>query len=226
MLNSNDIDFNPILQIVNLSTKFRKSTLNSAEHAQKQVALEVSNKSGCCLTVKMASQSNNASRNLKSGRIVEIPMFQILKYSCENNGIQHSIASRAKLKIIGFDAKLVEMRKVKVAIEKVSSSNNSIIMKKEENLLKENKILTNNQCNKCKGEICSSIGLHFSARITKMRKIELIDFADISNECYFIKDTDKIENNNKLCRFLLCWWFATNAHLISGKAIGLNHLIA
>ena len=185
---------------------------------QKQVALEVADKSGYYLTVKIASQSNDVSGNLKSGCIIEIPMFQILKYSYECNDIQHSIILCAKLKIIGFDAKLVEMRKAKVVIEKVSSSNNSIVMKKEENLLKENEILINNQCNKCEGKTCSSHGLHFSACITKICKIELINIADISNEYYFIKDTDKIENNNKLCRFLLYWWFATNTCLISGKA--------
>ena len=81
--NSNDVDFNPILQIINLSTKFRKFTLNSTEHAQKQVTLEVSDKSGHCLTVKMASQLNDVSGNLKSGCVIEIPMFQILKHSCE-----------------------------------------------------------------------------------------------------------------------------------------------
>ena len=49
-------------------------------------------------------------------------------------------------------------------------------------------------------------------------KIELINIADISSECYFINDSGKIENNNKLSRFLLYWWFATNVYLISGKA--------
>ena len=203
--------------------------MNSTEHAQKQFTLQVSDKSGYHLTVKIASQSNDVSGNLKSRRIIEILMLQILKHSHENNGIQHSIVSCAKLKIIGFNAKLVETRKAKVAIEKVSSSNNSIIMKKEENLLKENEILINSQCNKCEGKTCSLRSLHFSMRIAKMHKIELISIADISDECYFIKDTDKIKNNNKLCRFLLCWWFATNAHLISGKANRIelpNYLIA
>ena len=103
----------------------------------------------------MASQLNDMSGNLKSGCIIEIPMFQILKYLHDNNDIQHSIILCTKLNIIGFDAKLVEMCKLKVAIDEVSSSNNSIIMKKEDKSLKENETLKHNYCNKCEGDFNS-----------------------------------------------------------------------
>ena len=41
---------------------------------------------------------------------------------------------------------------------------------------------------------------------------------DISNECYFVRDNDNPDRNNKLCRYLLYWWFATNLCLITGES--------
>ena len=41
---------------------------------------------------------------------------------------------------------------------------------------------------------------------------------DISNGCYFVGDSDDADSNNKLCRLLLYWWFATNVCLITGKS--------
>ena len=40
----------------------------------------------------------------------------------------------------------------------------------------------------------------------------------ISNEYYFIKENDDIENNDILCKFLICLLFNTNAYLISDKS--------
>ena len=50
-----------------------------------------------------------------------------------------------------------------------------------------------------------------------MHEIEKFSMLDTSNECYLIKDSDNIEMNNRLCRFLLCWWFATTVCLMTGK---------
>ena len=91
IFNRDDIDFYHILQITKISTKFRKFTLNSTECTQKQVTLEVEDKTRCCLIVEMSRQSNDVSKNLKSGSIVEIEMFQILKYSHENDDLQFSV---------------------------------------------------------------------------------------------------------------------------------------
>ena len=70
--NSNDINYNPILQIINTSTKIRKFALNSMERATKQATLQVSDEKGNYLTVKIASQLSDLSGNLKSGPIIEM----------------------------------------------------------------------------------------------------------------------------------------------------------
>ena len=75
------------------------------------------------MTVKIASQSNNAHRNLKSGHIIEIERFQVLKHSCENNHMQYSVILCTKLKIICFSTQLLEICEAKTGSEKKTSSN-------------------------------------------------------------------------------------------------------
>ena len=45
IFNRNDIDFNPIFQAIDTSTKFRKFSLNSTEHVKNKVVLQVAEKS-------------------------------------------------------------------------------------------------------------------------------------------------------------------------------------
>ena len=40
----------------------------------------------------------------------------------------------------------------------------------------------------------------------------------IRNECCFAGDSNNIDSNDELCRFLLHWLFATNACLTAGKS--------
>ena len=53
--------------------------LSPIEHTIKQVTLQVSDEKGNHLTGKISSQLNVVSRNLKSGSIIEIEKFQVLK---------------------------------------------------------------------------------------------------------------------------------------------------
>ena len=81
IFNKNDIDFKPTLQIIDMSTKFRKFILNSTDYTQKEVSLQVADKNGCYLKVKITSQLNDVTGNLTSGSIIEIKIFQVLKHS-------------------------------------------------------------------------------------------------------------------------------------------------
>ena len=79
-LKRDDVNYDHVLQITDVSTKFRKSTLNSSKHRQKQVTLQASDKNGCCIEIKLASQLNDTSRNLKTGVFIKLQQFHILKY--------------------------------------------------------------------------------------------------------------------------------------------------
>lgn len=83
---------------------------------------------------------------------------------------------------------------------------------KDDAALKEEEIAAN-----CDSKLCSTCGFHFCECITNIYEIEKIRMLDISNECYFVGDNDNPDSNNKLCRFLLHWWFATNVCLITVK---------
>ena len=53
--NRNGIDHDPILQVADAPTKFRKFTLNSCAHARKQVTLQASDNNRHRVTIKIAS---------------------------------------------------------------------------------------------------------------------------------------------------------------------------
>ena len=111
MFNRKDVDFNDALQAIDAWDKFLKLALSSAERAKKQVTIQSIGKSGYYLTVRGASESSDASESLQSGTIVEIEMLQVLKQSCENHRLQHSVTLNAKLKLSGFNAKSTEVQK-------------------------------------------------------------------------------------------------------------------
>ena len=69
--------------------------------------------------------------------------------------------------------------------------------------------------NACDGNTCSMCGLNFSVYIFDSYDVKEMNVKDTSNEYYFVRENDDVSNNNKLCKFLLCWWFATNVHLIT-----------
>ena len=76
-----EIDHYLILQITEVSTKFRKFVLNSCEHAHKQVTLQASDNNEHCVTIKLASPFNDTSGNLKTGTFMKLQQFQILRCS-------------------------------------------------------------------------------------------------------------------------------------------------
>ena len=60
ILNRNDVDYDPILQIADESTKFRKFTTNTQNQFKQQTIMHH-------LTIKNSSQLNDVSSNLKKG---------------------------------------------------------------------------------------------------------------------------------------------------------------
>ena len=77
--NRNDINQEPILQITDVTTKFKKFTLNSCEHTHKQVTLQASENNGHCVTIKLASKLNDIILNMKTGTFIKLQQFQILR---------------------------------------------------------------------------------------------------------------------------------------------------
>ena len=82
---NNDVDHDPILQITDTLTKFRKFTLNSCENVHTQVTLQASDSNGNYATIKITSQLNDTSGNLKTGTFAKLQQFQILRNSYETN---------------------------------------------------------------------------------------------------------------------------------------------
>ena len=83
MFKRDAVDYDPVLQITDASTKFREFALNSLEHTLKQVTLQVSDKNGHCVVIKILIQPNNASGNLKVRVFIKLKQFRILKHSYE-----------------------------------------------------------------------------------------------------------------------------------------------
>ena len=75
MFKRDNIEYNPMLQITDSSTKFRKFTLNQLECTQKPVTLQASDKNGCCISIKISIQSNDISGNLKTGVFIRLKEF-------------------------------------------------------------------------------------------------------------------------------------------------------
>ena len=64
VFNTNDINFDPILQTLDTWTKFRNLSLSTSKHTHKLVPLQVKDPNGCCLNMKkVASQLNGVSGN-------------------------------------------------------------------------------------------------------------------------------------------------------------------
>ena len=59
MFKRDSIDCDTVLQITDSSTKFRKFTPNSSEHAQKQATFQSLDWSGCCIKIKIINQLND-----------------------------------------------------------------------------------------------------------------------------------------------------------------------
>ena len=220
MFKRDDIDYDRLLQITDTSTKFREFVLNSIESAQKKSALQASDNNGCCVKIKIVSQLNDASGNLKTGVFIKSQQFHILKHSCEINFPTCSVMLCISLNIIGFSNVLAEINKILNNSKKDELTNNNVMLKKEVIRSDDKKcnMITQKGASSCECELCSLYGLQFSAFVISIHEIENFNMLDIRNEYYFIKDSDDIETSNRSCMFLLCWWFVTNASLIVGKS--------
>ena len=203
-----DIDYDHVLKITDSSIKFRKCASNKSEHTQKQATLQSLDKSRHYIAMKFSSQSNDMSGNLKTGIFFKSQEFHILKHSHEINYPACSVILFPSLKNIGFSNVLVQINNIpNVSNENVSTNNSIMSQEKIIRFDKKCKIITRKYASSCKGESCSFCHLKYSTCVISTHEIIFFGMSDIINECYFVKDSGKIETSNRSCRFLLHLWF-------------------
>ena len=83
MFKRDSVDCDPVLQMADVSTMFCKFALISSECAHKQVILQASDKNAHCIGIKIASQLNDVSGNLKTGVFIKLQQCRVLKCLCE-----------------------------------------------------------------------------------------------------------------------------------------------
>lgn len=129
--------------------------------------------------------------------------FSILKFSHETKLPTYSVMTCTSLKIIDFSHTLVQICELsKIANADEWTKDNAVLKEEVSAANKKCEMTTLKLTSACDGKLLSACGLHFCECTTNTHEIEKMRMLGISNEYYFVRNSDNADSNNKLWRFL------------------------